>query len=440
MCDGRVAVLERDQERSRRLSELLEFAHYEPIPVPNSEALEKVDQGDCVAAIVGLQHGVVSPLLDGLLRRETGLPIVALGAKKDSPDRVEQHSRRFCAYVPEPIRYRQLVKALACAKGLRSMGARPKRFPLGTSSAIKELDTQISQVAGFDTTVLIQGESGTGKELAARRIHALSNRRAGPFVPLNCSAIPRELLESELFGHEKGAFTGAITSRIGRFEFAEAGTLFLDEIGDMSAEMQVKLLRVLQERVFERVGSTKQRKADVRVIAATHQDLAALVKGGQFREDLFFRIHVFPVRIPSLRERTEDFEELVADLIVESREIGRPRIEFADSAMSALRAYSWPGNVRELANLIERLAILSPSGFVQAEDLPAPYGASSVATGGSPERAPGVKLDLKAHLSAIERDLIQRALEETDGTVAHAAKLLNLQRTTLVEKLRKHSL
>ena len=365
---------------------------------------------------------------------------MALGAKKDSPDRVEQHSRRFCAYVPEPIRYRQLVEALACAKGLRSTGARPKRFPLGTSSAIKELDTQISQVAGFDTTVLIQGESGTGKELAARRIHALSNRRAGPFVPLNCSAIPRELLESELFGHEKGAFTGAITSRIGRFEFAEAGTLFLDEIGDMSAEMQVKLLRVLQERVFERVGSTKQRKADVRVIAATHQDLAALVKGGQFREDLFFRIHVFPVRIPSLRERTEDFEELVADLIVESREIGRPRIEFADSAMSALRAYSWPGNVRELANLIERLAILSPSGFVQAEDLPAPYGASSVATGGPPERAPGVKLDLKAHLSAIERDLIQRALEETDGTVAHAAKLLNLQRTTLVEKLRKHRL
>ncbi len=439
MSDGCVAVLEQDQERSRRLSDLLDFAHYEPIPVSSSEALAKLDPRDCVAAIVGLQHEVSLPAFDALSRWESEIPIVGLGAKETSPGHAQRHDSRFCAYVPEPVRYRQLVEALDLAKGLRTRGARPRRFPVGTSSAVQALETQINQVAGFDTTVLIQGESGSGKELVAHRIHALSNRRDGPFVPLNCSAIPKELLESELFGHEKGAFTGAITSRIGRFEFAEAGTLFLDEIGDMSPEMQVKLLRVLQERVFERVGSTKQRKANVRVIAATHRDLATLVKDGQFREDLYFRVHVFPVQVPPLRERSEDFEDLIADL-QESREIGRPRIEFNESAMAALRAYSWPGNVRELANLIERLSVLSPNKQVAAEDLPAPYGTPSASTRELPKRAPGVRLDLKAHLTSIERDLIQRALEETDGTVAHAAKLLNLQRTTLVEKLRKHGL
>ncbi len=439
MCDGLVAVLEQDRERSKRLSELLEFAHYEPISVAHSEALDKLDPRGCVAAIVGIEHEPVSPALDGLLRRESDLPIVALGRQAHSRDRDDRLERRFCAYVPEPIRYRQLVEALDRAKSLRSTGERPKPFPVGPSAAVRELDNQIGQVAGFDTTVLIQGESGSGKELVAQRIHALSGRRKGPFVPLNCSAIPKELLESELFGHEKGAFTGAITKRIGRFELAQAGTLFLDEIGDMSAEMQVKLLRVLQERVFERVGSTKQRKADVRVIAATHRDLPGLVTNGQFREDLYFRVHVFPVRVPSLRERTEDLEDLITDL-QEGREVGRPRIEFDESAMSALRAYSWPGNVRELANLIERLAILRPNELVRIEDLPAPYAAVPAPASDLPRKGAGVKLDLKAHLSSIERELIQRALEEANGTVAHAAKLLNLQRTTLVEKLRKHRL
>ena len=440
MCDGCVAVLERDQERSRRLSELLEFAHYEPILVSDPEALEKLDPRDCLAAIVGLQQDKAPPVFEKILRRESDIPIVALGDKEASPRYAGRHDSPFCAYVPEPIRYRQLVEALELAKGLRAdEGGRPRCFPVGTSAAVKDLDRQINQVAGFDTTVLIQGESGSGKELVAQRIHALSNRRDGPFVPLNCSAVPKELLESELFGHEKGAFTGAITNRIGRFELAEAGTLFLDEIGDMSPEMQVKLLRVLQERVFERVGSTRQRKADVRVVAATHRDLSALVKDGQFREDLFFRVHVFPVQVPPLRERIEDFEDLIADL-QDSRDIGRPRLEFDESALSALRGYSWPGNVRELANLIERLAIVSTDSVVRAQDLPAPYGAPAAPTGSSCQRAPGAKLDLKAHLSSIERELIQQALEEADGTVAHAAKLLNLQRTTLVEKLRKHAL
>ena len=440
MCDGCVAVLEPDNERSKRLFELLEFAHYEPILIPDLERVQPEATRDCLAAIVGLEPASRSPMLDELRRVDSDIPIVALGAQAAAPASAGQHGRAYCAYVPEPIRYRQLVEALDRAKGMRSTGARPKLFPVGSSPAVQELDGLIGQVAGFDTTVLIQGESGSGKELVARRIHALSNRRDGPFVPLNCSAIPKELLESELFGHEKGAFTGAITSRVGRFELADGGTLFLDEIGDMSPDMQVKLLRVLQERVYERVGSAKQRTANARVIAATHRDLAALVHDGRFREDLFFRIHVFPVRVPALRERIEDLHALVTDLVHENRELGRPKIEFADSAMSRLAGYPWPGNVRELANLIERLAILHPGRSIEANDLPPPYGECLPPPGDLPERGLGSGLDLKAHLSAIEKELIRRALEEADGTVAHAAKLLNLQRTTLVEKLRKHQL
>jgi sigma-54 dependent transcriptional regulator, flagellar regulatory protein len=316
-------------------------------------------------------------------------------------------------------------------------------FPVGPSAAIAELDQLIQQVAGFDSTVLVAGESGTGKELVARRIHDLSPRASGPFVPLNCCAIPRELLESELFGHEKGAFTGAITNRIGRFELADGGTLFLDEIGDMSLDMQVKLLRVLQERVFERVGSTQQRRANVRIIAATHRDLGELVAAGKFREDLYFRLNVFPLRVPALRERGSDLPELVADLVQQGKAAGRPAIAIAPATLAVLARYGWPGNVRELANLIERLSILYPEQTVEPRQLPPPYAASS--SNPAPSIAPGPQfeaggLDLKEHLCAIERDLICRALEQADGTVAKAAKLLNLQRTTLVEKLRKYQL
>jgi sigma-54 specific flagellar transcriptional regulator A len=234
-------------------------------------------------------------------------------------------------------------------------------FPVGCSLAIQGLDQLMRQVAGYDSTVLIRGESGCGKELVARRIHELSARAKGPFVPVNCGAIPRELLESELFGHEKGAFTGALTTRIGRFELADGGTLFLDEIGDMSVDMQVKLLRVLQERSFERVGSGEQRRANVRILAATHRDLEARARAGEFREDLFFRINVFPIVVPSLRERADDIPALIDDLVRRGEAEGRPSVSFAPTALDCLAAYSWPGNVRELQNLIERLAILPSS-------------------------------------------------------------------------------
>jgi len=320
-------------------------------------------------------------------------------------------------------------------------------FPVGNSGAVNELDVLMRQVARYDSTVLIQGESGCGKELVARRIHELSARGDGPFVPVNCGAIPRELLESELFGHEKGAFTGALTTRIGRFELADGGTLFLDEIGDMSLEMQVKLLRVLQERTFERVGGAEQRKANVRILAATHRDLESRVAEGEFREDLFFRLNVFPIRVPPLRERAEDLPDLIHDLIRRGEAAGRPSITFSDTAMACLKAYRWPGNVRELQNLVERLSILCPGRRVEREDLPPAIGERRQRSAAAAEVAavsvislPRDGIDLREHLGNIEKQLIRSALDQTDGTVAHAARLLGLQRTTLVEKLRKYEL
>jgi sigma-54 specific flagellar transcriptional regulator A len=314
-------------------------------------------------------------------------------------------------------------------------------FPVGKSDAIRGLDALMRRVARYDSTVLIQGESGCGKELVARRIHELSARSGGPFVPVNCAAIPRELLESELFGHEKGAFTGALTTRIGRFELAAGGTLFLDEIGDMSLDMQVKLLRVLQEKTFERVGSVEPRRADVRILAATHRDLEQRVADHQFREDLFFRLNVVPIRVPPLRERIEDLPALIAELVKLGEEAGRPAIEFSDTALACMRSYPWPGNVRELQNLIERLSILCGGRRVEREDLPHAIGERRRAAQHLAETfIPSDGLDLREHLGSIEKHLIRTALDQTDGTVAHAARLLKLRRTTLVEKLRKYDL
>ena len=343
----------------------------------------------------------------------------------------------------------------------------------------------IEQVAKTDASVLILGESGTGKEVVARNIHALSNRCKAGFVPVNCGAIPADLLESELFGHEKGAFTGAISARQGRFELAEKGTLFLDEIGDMSLPMQVKLLRVLQERTFERVGSNKSMSADVRILAATHRDLESNIRGGKFREDLFYRLNVFPIELPALRERLEDVPHLLQHQVERLQREKRGSVRLAGSAVEVLSRYAWPGNVRELANLVERLSILHPDGVVEARDLPARYLPGDMKTGRAafnpalafatsdeedqdilndtssfedelsgvmlpPHQespvAPAVPslsddgLDLKEHLAQMEVQLIQQALDATDGVVAHAAKLLRMRRTTLVEKLKKYGM
>src|SRR5271165_1649207 len=228
----------------------------------------------------------------------------------------------------------------------------PVMMPTGTSPAIQQVNRLIRLVAPFDSNVLILGESGTGKEVVARAIHDSSPRRSRPFIPINCGAIPGELLESELFGHEKGAFTGALAARKGRFEVADGGTIFLDEIGDMNPTMQVKLLRVLQERVFERVGSCTSQRCNVRIIAATHRNLEEAIARGSFREDLFYRLNVVPVEMPPLRERAQDLPPLMADLADRISGGGRPRVQFTAAALAALQAYRWPGNVRELGNLI----------------------------------------------------------------------------------------
>ncbi len=332
----------------------------------------------------------------------------------------------------------------------------------GTSRATRRIAKMIEQVADTDATVLILGESGTGKEVVARKLHYHSSRRGKPFVPVNCGAIPSELLESELFGHEKGSFTGAISARQGRFELAEGGTLFLDEIGDMSMHMQVKLLRVLQERTFERVGSNKTIHCNVRIVAATHRDLEEAIRDGRFREDLYYRLNVFPIEMPPLRERAEDIPVLVSDLISRMEHEKRGSVRLAPAAVAALCHYQWPGNVRELANLIERLAILHPFGVVDVADLPEKFragqpgrdelAATTAAGGGAPiavdvtdplfasPRLPHEGLDLKEHLSQLEVTLIRQALEQASGVVAHAAQILRMRRTTLVEKLRKYGL
>ena len=376
---------------------------------------------------------------------------------------------------------------------------RPRvRLPTGTSANIREIISLIRQVAEHDSTVLILGESGTGKEVAARAVHDLSPRRQRPFVAVNCGAIPADLLESELFGHEKGAFTGAVSARKGRFEIAEGGTLFLDEIGDMSPTMQVKLLRVLQERVFERVGNHVSMRCNVRIIAATHRNLEDSMARGTFREDLFHRLNVFPIEMPALRSRLEDLPMLVRDFTTQNVAEGRGQVQLSLRALAALALCPWPGNVRELANLIERLSIVTGGRTADIADLPAKYRpadwsaqwvappfASEIAAldttvaecilldgdvlpdgtkllpfddsaadcvdedcshaahprTGSIEDSlavlPDDGLDLRAHLLDIERKLVTQALTRSGGVVAHAARLLGLRRTTLVEKLRK---
>ncbi|WP_223826132.1 sigma-54 interaction domain-containing protein [Spongiibacter pelagi] len=350
-----------------------------------------------------------------------------------------------------------------------------KRMDRGdnTSSSMQTVDQLVNQVAGFDTLVLIRGESGSGKEVVARKIHQASNRSSRPFVPVNCGAIPADLLESELFGHEKGAFTGAIATRKGRFEMAEGGTLFLDEIGDMSLPMQVKLLRVLQERTFERVGSNEPRKCDVRILAATHRNLETMVEDGSFRQDLFFRLDVFPIEVPPLRDHVEDVPLLMGKFIAKLHSRGMKSPKYSKSAMRALQIYAWPGNVRELENLMERMAITHSGQTVTAQDLPRQYRVldlvdddelderedqdalmdaltiGRVVNGeafagldhpekSEPERIlPEAGIDLKDHIQNLEKWYIEEALRREEGVITRAAQLLGLQRTTLAEKMKK---
>lgn len=325
---------------------------------------------------------------------------------------------------------------------------------IGDSADMQAVRKLVTQVAPSSATVLINGESGTGKEVVARQIHEQSGRK-GPFVAVNCGAIPEHLLESELFGHERGAFTGAVAARAGRFELAEGGTFFLDEIGDMPAVMQVKLLRVLEERTIERVGGTRSIPVDVRLVAATHRDLPKRIAEGKFREDLYYRLSVFPIEISPLKERPEDVAPLVEEFIRRLESDQSLGLQVSAEAMRILEDYSWPGNVRELANLIERLVVIRPNGVVAASDLPWPFVESHASDAAEPQvieaalapasqdprvALPAEGFDLKKYLAKIERDMIFNALNESDGVVQRAAVRLGIGRTTLVEKIRRYEL
>lgn len=312
---------------------------------------------------------------------------------------------------------------------------------VGRSKAMKQVFERIKKVAVSDSTVFVSGPSGTGKELVANALHNLSNRKNHNMVSVNCGAIPSELLESELFGHEKGSFTGAISSRKGRFELAHRGTIFLDEIGDMPLLLQVKILRVLQNRVIERVGSTETTDVDVRIITATHRNLEDAVQSGNFREDLYYRLNVIPIKIPALKERKEDIPLLISHFLSKFVSAdGRNNIDFDDESLDALINYEWPGNVRELENLIERLVILKGGSTIKISDLPHKFiqiEKTKIQSYKDLITLPNDGVDLKQLLSDIEDSLINQALDLTGGNKNQASKLLTLNRTTLIEKMKK---
>jgi len=390
-------------------------------------------------------------VLDAAIERYPELIAIVItgyGTVKDAVEAIKQGASDF---ITKPFQFDALMHVLRSAieqRRLKSENAYLRsqledryRFEgiVGRSRPMRELFQLLETVAATSSTVLITGETGTGKELAARAIHHNSPRRANRFVALNCSAIPETLLEAELFGHVRGAFTGAVANRQGRLEQAHRGTLLLDEIGTMSPSLQAKLLRVLQEREFERVGDSHTVKIDVRVIAATHSDLAKMVAEGTFREDLFYRLNVIPVQLPPLRDRREDIPLLVQHFLEKlAVDAGRGPVSMSQEAMRHLMAYQWPGNIRQLENALER-AIAFSMGRSQIEltDLSADIQNQPAAAEDSQIWFPEEGLDFDRYIEAVELSLIRRSLERTQGNKRQAAKLLNLKRTTLIEKLKR---
>ena len=394
------------------------------------------DDDYAVVLVLPDENTDLASLIALLRERKPGTGVLVLG---DCRDGFPGQEAVRC--LPETASPESILEAVLESTGVPA--SRPGRtYPFGTivgqSSNIEHVFNLISKVAKTDSTVLITGESGTGKELIAQAIHHESRRREKPLIAVNCGAIPEELLESELFGHEKGAFTSAIRTRIGRFELAEGGTVFLDEIGEMSPQLQVKLLRILQEHQFERVGGTRTINADIRVVAATNQNLLEAVQEGRFREDLYYRLDVIPIQAPALRDRSEDIKLLVEHFLERFNRSREATLEGLDArAMSALVAYDWPGNVRELENLMERMAILCDGPIITLNDLPERFSGVSSGPLKGIASLPDQGFSLTAYLAQVEDDLIRQALEKAEGIKKKAADLLGINRTTLVEKMKK---
>jgi DNA-binding NtrC family response regulator len=414
---------------------------------------------DAILLDLQLPDGTGMEILAEIKRKSSRTPVIVLTGHGSVENAVMATQRGAFNFLVKPISLDDVISSLKAAleqNGTPLQSSTAEIIPptrststaiVGQSQEIHYVLDLVTRVADSDATILIQGESGTGKELIARAIHQLSPRKNAPFIAINCGAIPSELLESELFGHVKGAFSGAIANRVGRFEMADGGILFLDEIGDMSPSLQVKILRALQERSFEPVGSTKSVHVNVQVIAATHVNLEKAVTEGQFREDLYYRLNVIPITVPALRERKTDIPILIQHFLKAFSGRRRETIAgFAADAVENLMNYPWPGNIRELENLVERLTIIKGRGLVELKDLPPKYHVkmSTVHTPAieSPRtfELPIEGLDFNAAVDQFENNLIMKALEKTGWNRNQAAMLLKLNRTTLVEKMKKKGL
>jgi two-component system nitrogen regulation response regulator GlnG len=431
-----------------------------------ASAAPAIARADLFITDVVLPDGDGLEAVKRLTEKRPDIPVIVLSAQNTLTTAVRATERGAFEYLPKPFDLDELVRAVdsglaARGRGEPASGAESmERMPLiGRSAAMQDVYRTIARVVATDLSVLILGESGTGKELVARAIHELGPRAGAPFVAINMAAIPRELIESELFGHERGAFTGAQARTPGRFEQARGGTLFLDEIGDMPAEAQTRLLRVLQTGEFTLVGGARVQQADVRVIAATHKDLGQLIANGQFREDLYYRLNVVPIALPALRQRREDIGLLAKHFLDRAAEEGLPRKTLEKSAVERLMAHSWPGNVRELENLMRRIAVLAREDRIGAAQIEAQLG-TSPAVGGEggevdldtavartlaavfAEYRPGLPPDglYDRIIGAVEAPLLRQVLAAVGGNQLRAAKLLGLNRNTLRKKLADHGI
>jgi two-component system, NtrC family, response regulator AtoC len=448
-----ILIVDDEQRLAELLSASIADRGYRTILCPSTEeALEVFDPVTIDLVISDLRMPGLGgrALLNAIRERSPDTPVVLITAYTSTRDAVAMVKEGAFDYISKPFEMDDIIATIERAlrlgdtmrenARLRSEIEGRHRFEqlVGTSPAFRRVIEQISEVCGSRATVLLTGESGTGKEVAARAIHFNSPRRAKPFVAVNCAAIPEGLIESELFGHVRGAFTGAVANRRGRFADADQGTIFLDEIGDMPGPIQAKILRVLQERCFEPVGSGRSEKIDVRVIAATNRDLRQAVKDGAFRDDLFYRLNVFPIALPALRDRKEDIAALAQHIIKAAAEsIGKRIVGVTPAALAAMANYHWPGNIRELENCIERAVIVARASTIDIPDLSRDLFDQGPRRDKYARRRP---TDLDSELERIEKSFILDALHETQGVQSQAAKLLGINERSLWHRVKKHGI
>ena len=453
---AKVLVVDDDKLILRFLEEFLTQKGFEPTLATDGKEAESIFSSEEFDVVLS---DVMMPDIDGieLLRRikekDPEVPVILITAFGEVETAVEAMKKGAYDYITKPFNYDSLLLALKRAAEKFSLVKKNRQLSdalrkkhhfeniIASSGQMEEVFFLISKVASSNASILIHGESGTGKELVARAIHDHSSRKDGPFIAVNCAAIPRELMESELFGHVKGSFTGAIADKKGKFELADGGTIFLDEIGDLDISLQAKILRALQEREFERVGGTKAIRVNIRLIAATNKDLARAMKEGSFREDLFYRLSVIPLRIPPLRERSEDILYLAEHFLGKYNQENGKNIKGIDpEAMQALKTYDWPGNVRELENCMERAVVMAESDRIRLSDLPLALQSGRVEEAGplGGESKKGVSWELCRPIREIEKEYILRTLEEMKGNRTRTAEVLEISVRGLHGKLKEY--